>query len=221
MSTPESARSYFQTRLSFNAKRATLWSALWEHSLSRILKGSTAIIEIGAGWCDFINSAVVERRVAVDVWPGLTSAAAPGVETHVGSAEDLGFLADGTFDGAFASNLVEHLTHEQFDRMLEECARILRPDGRLVLIQPNYRLAYKRYFDDFTHVTVWSDVSLVDFLVSRGWEIELVRARYMPFSVKSRLPVSRLLVRFYLVSPFKPLAGQMLVVARPGRRGDA
>ena len=141
-------------------------------------------------------------------------AAGPGVEAHVGSAADLGFLDDESVGGVFASNLVEHLTHEQFDEILVEAMRVLVPGGKLVLVQPNFRLAYKRYFDDFTHVSMWSEVSLGDFLTSRGWLVERAQARFMPFSVKSRLPVSTFLIRCYLASPIKPAAGQMLVIAR-------
>ena len=35
----------------------------------------------------------------------------------------------------------------------------------------------------------------------------------MPFSMKSRLPVAEWLVRLYLALPFRPLAGQFLVIA--------
>jgi hypothetical protein len=52
-------------------------------------------------------------------------------------------------------------------------------------------------------------------LRSRGFLIDEVRARFLPYSMRgSRLPIQRWLVRAYLQSPFKPMAGQMLVVAR-------
>ncbi|MCU1580504.1 MAG: Methyltransferase type 11 [Rhodoglobus sp.] len=213
MSDSDFANVYFDSRLKFDRKRLVLWGALWDYSLSRVMKGSSTILELGAGWCDFINNVTAPRRIAVDLWPGIIEAAAEGVEAHVGPAEDLDFLSDGTVDAVFASNLVEHLTHEQFDAILSESRRVLRPGGKVVFVQPNYRLAYKRYFDDFTHVSMWSEVSLSDFLSSRGWIIERAQARFMPFSVKSRLPVSRFLIRCYLASPLKPMAGQMLVVA--------
>ncbi|HWH25509.1 MAG TPA: class I SAM-dependent methyltransferase [Pseudolysinimonas sp.] len=214
MSGSDAAKIYFDSRLKFDNKRVVLWAALWDFSLSRVMKDSASIVELGAGWCDFINNAKADRRIAVDLWPGIVEAAAPGVEAHVGPAEDLGFLGDESVSAVFASNLVEHLTHEQFDAVLSEADRVLTVGGKVVLVQPNFRLAYKRYFDDFTHVSMWSEVSLADFLRSRGWEIERSQARFMPFSVKSRLPVSRFLIKCYLASPFKPAAGQMLVVAR-------
>jgi len=219
MSTSDYEGTYFDSRLKFDKKRLVLWSALWDYSLGPILSDCTSILELGAGWCDLINAATTPRRIAVDLWPGVVGAAAQGVEAHVGAAEDLEFLENESIDAVLASNLVEHLTRDQFDSMLTESYRVLTQGGRLVLIQPNYRLAYKRYFDDFTHVSVWSEVSLGDFLRSRGWNVEIAQPRFMPFSVKSRFPVSRFLIRCYLASPLKPGAGQMLIVASK-KRGE-
>ena len=216
MSNSESWRTYFDSRLTFDKKRAVLWSALWDFALSKIMEDSSSILELGAGWCDFINTATTSRRIAIDMWPGVVEAAAPGVEAHIGSALDLSFLENGSIGAVFASNLVEHLTNEQCEVLVSEIDRVLVVGGKLVLMQPNYRLAYKRYFDDFTHVSMWSEVSLSDFLTSHGWHVDQAQARFMPFSIKSRLPVSRFMIRCYLASPVKPLAGQMLVVAHKG-----
>ena len=60
------------------------------------------------------------------------------------------------------------------------------------MLQPNYRYAYREYFDDYTHVAVYSHISLADFLVANGWEVIEVQPRFLPLTVKSRLPVSQL-----------------------------
>ena len=44
-----------------------------------------------------------------------------------------------------------------------------------------------------------------------------VRPRFLPLTVKSRLPVWPFLIGAYLASPVKPLGKQMLLVARPRR----
>ena len=88
------------------------------------------------------------------------------------------------------------------------------PVADFMLVQPNYRLCSKRYFDDYTHVSIWSDVGMAEFLKAMGMELERVDPRFLPFSLKSRLPVSRNLIRAYLRSPVKPAAGQMLIIAR-------
>ena len=56
--------------------------------------------------------------------------------------------------------------------------------------------------------------SLADFLVANGWEVFQVEPRFMPLSVKGRLPVNRFLIRAWLLSPVKPIGKQMLVRAR-------
>jgi ubiquinone/menaquinone biosynthesis C-methylase UbiE len=207
--------AYFDTRLAYDEKRLVLWKALVTEVFQAFVPAGGTVVELGAGWCDFINSVQARRRIAVDVWPGVAAQAASGVEAHVGPAEDLPFLADSSVDLVFASNLLEHMTHEQIDALTSEARRILRPGGRLVLVQPNYRLCSKRYFDDYTHITVWSDIGLATYLQATGWQLERVEGRFLPLTVKSRLPVSATLIRAYLHSPVKPLAGQMLLVASP------
>jgi ubiquinone/menaquinone biosynthesis C-methylase UbiE len=208
---------YFETRLAYDRKREVLWTTLASHVFQALIRPEDSVLELGAGWCDFINSVSARRRIAVDLWPGVAEAAATGVETHVRSADDLAFLADGTINLVFASNLLEHLDRSQTDRLLAESLRVLAPGGRLVLVQPNFRLCSRRYFDDYTHISIWSDVGLSNYLEANGWELERVAGRFLPLTVKSRLPVSSALIRTYLASPVKPLAGQMLVMARKPR----
>jgi SAM-dependent methyltransferase len=172
------------------------------------------VVDVGAGYCSFINAVVARRRVAIDLNTAVGDFAAPGVETIVGSATDIGHLIPaGEFDMAFSSNLLEHLSHEQIGDVLDGCSTVLRPGGRLILMGPNFRLCAKRYWDDYTHVTALSDVSLSDFVASRGFRVVRVEPRFMPFSLKTRFARLSGLTPLYLRSPIRPLAGQMLVVA--------
>jgi hypothetical protein len=88
--------------------------------------------------------------------------------------------------------------------------------GRLVILQPNYYYCYRHHFDDYTHVTVYSHESLCDALRADGYEILECVPRFLPLSIKSRLPINPVLIRLYLASPWKPLAGQMLSCANIG-----
>ncbi len=215
MSRPE-AEGYFRTRLAYDDKRRVLWQTLVQEVFQPMVAADDTVLELGAGWCDFINHVTARHRIAVDVWTGIATQAAEGVQTHVGSVESLDFIDDATVNLVFASNLLEHLTLAEVDATVAEAHRVLAPGGRLVLVQPNYRLCAERYFDDYTHVSVWSEVGMSSYLSAKGWQLEQVKGRFLPLTVKSRLPVSRTLIRTYLRSPLKPLAGQMLVVARRG-----
>lgn len=204
---------YFGSRLAEDARRVTLWQILWKYSLGRALGQPSVLVELGSGRCEFINSADSETRIAVDLWPGIAEYAGPGVDAHNADATDLSFINDGTVDAVFASNLVEHLTRGEAALLFQEANRVLKPGGKIALVQPNFRVAFRRYFDDFTHVSIWTDTAISDFLVSLGWHLISVQGKYLPLTIKSRIPFSPLLVRAYLKSPWKPMAGQMLVVA--------
>lgn len=211
--------SYFESRFRYDARREELWKALCDFYFSGLVPPGGHVLELGAGYCHFINNIRAGRRTAVDVAEVAARHAAPGVAVHTGSASELDFLEDGSVHLAFASNLFEHLTQAEFARCLEALRRKLAPGGQLVILQPNYRLASREYFDDYTHISVYSHVSLCDFLMAHGFRILECRPGFLPFSVKSRLPVDRRLIRLYLWSPWKPFAKQMLVRATPGEAG--
>jgi len=208
---------YHGSRLPPDARRNTLWRALWRYHFRHRIAAGDCVLDIGAGYGDFINHVVARRRIALDQWPGLRDHVAEGVEAIVAKVTDLSGIADGTIDFAFASNLFEHLPQAAFARTLGQLSAKLAPSGTLTILQPNYRYAYREYFDDYTHVAVYSHISLGDFLRAHGWEVIEVRPRFLPLTIKSRLPVSMMLIGAYLKCPFKPLGKQMMLVARPVR----
>lgn len=205
---------YFETRLAPNVSRTAVWRHLCAY-LQRWIPADAEVLELGAGWCDFANNIRARRVVAMDLDGAVTTAAAEHVTAVVGNCADLSRFDAGSFDVVFASNLLEHLERPDASRLLAEAARVLRRGGQLLLLQPNFRLNPGRYFDDFTHVAIYTDVSLTDYLTAEGWTVTDVRARFLPLTLKSRGSRLTFLVPWYLRSPVKPLAGQMLVVATP------
>lgn len=206
---------YHATRFAPDARRDVLWRSLWRYHYRHMVAADDCVLELGAGYGSFINQVTARRRIALDAWPGFLEHLAPGVEGVVASATELGFLDAGSVDFAFASNLFEHLTQQEFAASLAGLRRVLSARGRLVILQPNWRFAWRRYFDDYTHVAIWSDVGIADFLEAEGFEVLSVAPRFLPLTIKSRLPVHPWLIAAYLASPVKPLGGQMQIVARP------
>lgn len=208
---------YHASRFAPDPRRDVLWRTLWRHYFSRRIGTSDCVLDLGSGYGSFINQVVAGRRIAVDAWPDFAAHLAPGIEAVVGDVTELGFLDDGGVDFAFASNLFEHLPQAAFAKVLDSLRAKFSPRGTLTILQPNYRYAYREYFDDYTHVAIYSHVSLADFLCAQGWEVLEVRPRFLPLTIKSRLPVHPLLIRAYLASPIKPGGKQMLIHARPRR----
>jgi SAM-dependent methyltransferase len=208
---------YHDSRLAHDERRDTVWKALWRYYFSKIVPQDGCVLDMGCGYGEFINNVTARRRIGLDMWDGIREHLAPGVEPVIGSVTDLSGIEDGSVDFAFASNLFEHIPQADFVRVLEQLRDKLSERGTLTLLQPNYRYASREYFDDYTHVAVYSHISLADVLAANGYEVLEVRPRFLPLTVKSRLPVSALLIGLYLRSPFKPMGKQMLLRARPRR----
>lgn len=208
---------YHDSRLAHDARRDTVWKALWRHYFRHVVRADDCVLDLGCGYGEFINNVTARRRIGLDMWEGIRAHLAPGVEPVVGSVTDLGAIEDDSVDFAFASNLFEHIPQEALVAVLAQLRAKLTKGGTLTMIQPNYRYAYREYFDDYTHVAVYSHISMADFLVANGWEVLDVKPRFLPLTVKSRLPVSQWLIGVYLRLPYKPMGKQMLVRARPVR----
>jgi hypothetical protein len=212
------AAEYFETRFAHDSRREVLWGVLWRHVFRPWIGPDDCVLELGAGYGHFINQVEARRRIAVDLWEGFRRYLASGVEAHTGSASDLSFIEARSIDFAFASNLFEHLTQAELAAVLAQLREKLTDRGTLNVVQPNYSYCYREYFDDYTHKTIYSHISLCDFLNAHGFEVIDVRPRFLPLTIKSRLPVSPLLIRLYLLSPWKICGKQMLVRARPAHR---
>jgi SAM-dependent methyltransferase len=208
---------YHDSRLAHDAKRDTVWKALWRHYFRHHVRADDCVLDLGCGYGEFINNVTARRRIGLDMWEGIRAHLAPGVEPVVGSVTDLDGIADDSVDFAFASNLFEHIPQEALVAVLAQLRAKLTKRGTLTMIQPNYRYAYREYFDDYTHVAIYSHISMADLLVANGWEVLEVKPRFLPLTVKSRLPVSEWLIALYLRMPFKPMGKQMLLRARPVR----
>jgi ubiquinone/menaquinone biosynthesis C-methylase UbiE len=174
------------------------------------------VIDVGAGYCEFINNIRCGTRIAVDLNPRVREFAAPGVEVRNESCTNLASLADDSADVVFMSNFLEHLPSKQvvFDT-LAEARRILRKSGRLIILQPNVKLIPGAYWDFFDHHTPLTENSLVEAVTTLGMQPTHVVTRFLPYTTKSLLPQSPWLVRLYLKVPLAWwfLGKQSLVVA--------
>lgn len=209
---------YHAVHLTEDAARATVWQVLVDY-LSSYVSPQAHVLELGAGFCYWINGVTAVRKVAIDVWPDLFKYAAPDVQA-VQHDLSLGLpsFKDEPFDVVMASNVLEHFEPDTAARLIAEVFACLRAGGRFIVIQPNFRFAYRHYFDDYTHRAIFTEVSLSNLMQVHGFHIERLQRKFLPYSLRgSRWPIRPWLIRAYLHSPFKPFAGQMLIVGRKGK----
>jgi SAM-dependent methyltransferase len=204
---------YHETSFVYEPRRALLWKTLCDTYFQRLIRPDASVLELGTGYGHFINNIRCSRRIAVDSWEGAAQFVAKDVALHIGSATDLSFIADGSIDFVFASNLFEHLTQNDFALVLEQLRKKLNHGGSLNILQPNYRFAYREYFDDYTHISAYSDRSLSDFLEAHGFHVFECIPRFLPLTLNAKLPVWPPFIRLYLAFPFKPAGKQMFIRA--------
>jgi len=204
-------QEYFSSRFREDQKRKKAWRYLTRY-LQRYVAESDSVLELGAGYSYFINEISAKSKFSIDLFEDLGKFSSQDVNFHVGDVTDLSFLANSSIDVFFASNLFEHLERHQLEQMLQEIIRVGSPNFRVMIIQPNYRLCSKRYFDDYTHVTVFSDISIRDWMESHGFRCVVNMPRFLPLTVKSKLGLFSRLLPIYIRFPIRPFAGQMFLI---------
>jgi len=68
-----------------------------------------------------------------------------GLDVRLGTIEDLAFPAD-SFDAVVMSHVIEHVPDPR--GTFAECARVLKPGGRIVVATPNHESLGRRRFDE-------------------------------------------------------------------------
>jgi len=214
----EELRGLYARRFESNeVQRQDLWQVLCSDFFQRWVPPEATVLDVAAGHCEFVNNIKAGRKIAVDLNPDVAVRAAPDVETHVCRSDDMAALADQSVDRAFVSNFFEHVTREVIVSTLTEIRRVLKPDGRLMILQPNVRYCAKDYWMFFDHITPVDDRALLEALAGAGYHVEKCLPRFLPYTTKSRLPAGPGLVRLYLKVPlaWRVLGAQAFVVARP------
>jgi len=208
------AEKYYEARFVFDKGRTIVWKAINEY-LQKFIPLNASVLDIGCGYADFINGITAKHKFAIDLNIQMKNYISDQSITFVAQSVLESFpIEDGSLDVVFASNLFEHFNDQELDKLIGNVTAKLKPGGKIILVQPNIYYAYREYWDDYTHKKAFSHVSLSDFLVSHNFEIIHLKKQFLPFSLKSRLPKSYWLTKLYLMSPFKPMGKQMLVIAQ-------
>ena len=185
--------------------------------LARWIPEDGAVLDVACDRGYFIRNVVARERWATDIRDlgdafdgSVTFVQTDGLTLSSAVPQDY-------FDVAFMSNYLEHLdSSDAVLRQLVEVRQVLKPGGRLIVLQPNIRFVGGAYWDFLDHKVALTDRSLAEAAEVAGFRVERVIPRLLPYSTKSRLPQHPLLVRAYLRFPpaWRLLGKQALMVAR-------
>ena len=222
MSTNEGASVY---DLRFGERERSAKEAVWREIggflQRRYIPTDAKVVDIGTDTGYFIRNIAAAERWASDLRD--TSASMPADVRFI-QADGLAlaeFAPEDYFDIAFMSNYLEHLdSAESVIEQLRVAYRLLRIGGRVIVLQPNIKLVGPAYWDFIDHRVPLTEESLSEAAAFAGFERQEVIRRFLPYSVKGRLPAHPLLVKAYLHFPpaWRLLGKQTLYVGKRTRR---
>lgn len=184
------------------AAKSRTWSVIVGQFLSRWIKSTDTVLDLGCGYGEFLNHVRADRRIGVDINPDSPTHLDSGIEFFQKGVCDLSFLEDSTVDVVFTSNLMEHLPGKrEVEQMVREAWRVLRPGGCFIMLGPNIRMLPGKYWDFWDHIVPISDRSLGELLENMEFEVADFYPRFLPYTTRSWLPKHPLLIRLYLSFP--------------------
>jgi SAM-dependent methyltransferase len=219
MQQEEYLKKLYSNRFDHQQRRAkiALWKTLIEEFLQKYVGKDSITLDIGGGYCEFINNIQARKKYLIDLNPDSQEFANPDV--NVLNLDILNLTEQEKikerFDKIFVSNFFEHLNNkEELIEVLLFCFNYLKPGGAILIIQPNFKYSVKEYFDFIDHQLPITHLSLQELLYTIGFKIDVLIPRFLPYSTKGR-PASPNLLRFYLKLPFlwNFLGGQMFIKA--------
>ncbi len=161
-----------------------------------------AFLEAGCGRGEFLRGFrdLGLDACGVDISPK-APALSPGIPVRVSDIEKDGIpYDDNSFDIVYSKSVLEHF-HDP-ESYVQEARRVLRPGGMFITLVPDWESCLKIYFDDHTHKSPFSLVSLNDIYEMHGFvNIEVFKLRQLPLVWK--YPVLNYLCR--AVAPFVPV----------------
>jgi SAM-dependent methyltransferase len=206
---------------------------LWQRRLGVVAAAagrSGRLLDVGCATGDFL---VAGRDAGWQVQgtefspAGARAARSRGLEVVPGEVWDAG-LASGAFDVVTAWHVLEHARDPR--RLLDECRRVLRPGGALVLATPNveerfFRLAYRlargrpeRLFDPRdreVHLFHFSSRTLSALVESAGFGVRRIGFDHGAAIVGAKLWLNRLAAGWFRATGVNWGLGLELVAVRP------
>jgi SAM-dependent methyltransferase len=215
---PQDLQQIYANRFrSTQTYRDQVWQILTLDFFSKWIKPADTVLDLGAGYCQFINHIRAKTKYAMDLNPDTAQQASGEVTVIQQDCAELWPLPASSLDVVFTSNFFEHLsTKNDLERTLRQTFRCLRPSGTLIAMGPNIRYVPGVYWDFFDHNLALTERSLAEVLQKVGFQMVQVWPRFLPFTMVGSREYPLIFLRIYLKLrlAWKLLGKQFLVVAR-------
>lgn len=199
------------------AKRNAMWKILCKDYFQKFINHDATVLDLAAGYCEFINNIKCKTKIAVDLNPKTKQMANKDVVVYKVLSTDMPKSLTSKIDVVFVSNFFEHLdSKDELIDTLREVYRVLKKGGKVMILQPNIRLVGQRYWDYVDHTLPLTDQSLCEALGLTGFEVIFKKIRFLPYTANSKVPSAAFLIKLYLKLPIAQflMGKQTFVIGR-------
>ena len=197
--------------------RNRVWETLTSGFFQRWIPKDSTVLDLGAGYCEFINNVQAQRKLAMDLNPDTADRANVGVELVLHDCSTPWPIEPGSLDVVFTSNFLEHLFDKSsVVRTAKNAFLSLKPGGRFLCLGPNARFVGGAYWDYFDHHVALTNRSIGEVMEQSGFVVEESIDRLLPYSMsEGRQPPVALISAYLKLRPaWKIFGKQFFVVGR-------
>lgn len=148
----------------------------------KLLKGSK-ILDLGCGRGEFLRGFILCGLNGYGVDQSVAAKSiCPEAEILQSDLENESLpYNDDYFDVIYSKSVLEHFYYPE--KLVQEIFRILRPGGMVITIIPDWKSVYETsFYDDYTHRTPFTFISLRDIFLIHGFnDVCVERFRQLPF----------------------------------------
>jgi SAM-dependent methyltransferase len=216
-SSPDLQQIYRQRFSGTLEHRRKVWQVLASRFFSRWISPDAVVLDLGCGYCEFINSISAVKKYGIDLNPDSDKRAAPDVVIFEQDCSMPWPIPERSLDVIFTSNFFEPLpTKAHLEKTLQQAWISLKKGGILIAMGPNIKFLHGAYWDFYDHHIPLTDLALVEVMKKCHFNIESARPRFLPYNMSNRAIPPLWMLRLYLILPpiWRLFGKQFLIIGR-------
>ena len=185
----ENYQVYFSDRADDNERVFKTINKLLNFKNKDLISTNKTILDVGSGDKAFYNCCKKKKIDASEI----------DGSDGVNFEKDKFSFENESFDFVVFTAVIEHLYNP--NNILSEIYRVLKKEGVLITMTPNFQYAHKNFYDDPTHVHPYTPKSLIKILEMNNFKENYV----YPFLVNKSVNYWKIPLKFFVASkiPFR------------------